>query len=265
MRKKMICLIALLLISVLSFSGATYAGFTKQYNPWIDKLNFTVATQEYMMISKTGEKGTFKDNIEFSELITTHVTLTAVDAVVTENSISFNKNGVVAPTDSYIKFSLYFSGSNDMNIYLRPASDVDIERNLSVTNALFTEEQIRKAVDSIRIGFLAYSTRETVVGSGIIENEYDPIKTNIYSENQKNDESYSGIKPYDTFYKMQLGYTDNGLDDEFALLSAQANKVSKLDIFIWLENQDLSASESLFNIALSINLRFLAVNVESGE
>ena len=87
MRKKIAFLLVLCMVSLMAFSGATYAGFSKQYNPQVDGLQFGVATQENMMISATGIPGTFKDNIAFSDLITNNVTLHPVEGVITENEI----------------------------------------------------------------------------------------------------------------------------------------------------------------------------------
>ena len=261
MKKKIVFLLILCMVSLMAFSGATYAGFSKQYNPQVNNFQFGVATQENMMISKTGDAGTFKDNIPFSELIPESVTLNPVIGKVTENNISlFLDDTNLASTSNYIKFSLYFSGSNDMDIYLEGSTSGTVVDPIQVENNIFTPEQVNKAIDSLRIGFLAYSTRETPTGSGI-EVSYDPIRTNVYSVNQKTDASYDGGLTYNTFNT--IGHT-GGILDDVVLLSTKANKVSKMDIYVWLESKDRSCEESIFNSLLRINLRFLAVNVESG-
>lgn len=260
MKKKLMFLISLAIVSLVSFSNATYAWFSKQYNPQVADLKFNIATQEYMMISKTGDVGTFKDEIPFSELVGDNVTLRPVDGVISENNISLLSGGQNAPQSyTYIKFSLYFSGSNDMNVYLRGSTGGTVVDSIKIENSIFSNEQIEKMIDSLRIGFLAYTTRETPTGSGT-QISYDPLYTNVYSVKEKNDSNYkSGLKPYETFNN--LGHTEGALDD-VVLLNVMANKVSKLDVFIWLENQDVSCNESLFNVLLQVNLRFLAVNVE---
>ncbi len=258
MKKKIAFLLALCMVSLMAFSGATYAGFSKQYNPQIDGLQFGVATQENMMISTTGIPGTFKDNIAFSDLITNNVTLHPVEGVVSENEIALMFAGNTASASSYIKFTLYFSGSNDMDIYLEGSTSGTVVQPVVIENSIFTTEQVNKMADSLRIGFLAYSTRETPTGSGI-EISYDPIKTNIYSVNPKTDASYEGGLNYNTF--TTIGHTQGILDD-VVLLNTKANKVSKMDVYIWLEDKDINCNESIFNSMLKINLRFLAVNVE---
>ena len=261
MQKKIIYSVALCMVSLFAFCSATYAGFSKQYNPQINGLQFNVATQENMMISKTGEVGTFKDNIPFSELVEGEVTLSPVEAIITENSISMYDNGNLADASNYIKFSLYFSGSNDMDVYLQGSTSGTVVDPIKIQNSIFSDEQISKMVDSLRIGFLAYSTRETPTGSGI-EISYDPISANIYSVNEKTDASYGGVKPYETF--SNIGHT-SGIWEDVVLVTTKANKVSKMDVYIWIESQDLSCNESIFNSILQINLRFLAVNIESGD
>lgn len=261
-------LMALVIVSLVTFSNATFAWFSKQYNPQVTDLKFNVLTQENMMISKTGEAGTFKDEISFNELVGNNVTLKPVDGKITENSIEMYKDGeLVDHTLTYIKFSLFFSGSNDMDVYLKGSLGGTVIDIIKTQNNNFTEEQIAKMVDSIRIGFLAYSVREIPTGSGTSEITYTPLSTNVYSVNEKTDESYSkdgkpGLKPYETF--TSLGHTEGALND-VVLLNVKANKVSKMDIYIWLENQDKSCEQSIFNTQLRVNLRFLAVNVEEDD
>ena len=263
MKKRLMFLISLVIVSLVAFSNATFAWFSKQYNPQVDDLRFNIATQENMMISKTGDAGTFKDEIPFSELVGETVTLRPVDGKITENSITmYNGSDPATQSYTYIKFSLYFSGSNDMDVYLRGSTGGTVVDALKIENSIFTDEQIAKMVDSLRIGFLAYSTRETPTGSGT-EINYDPLYANVYSVKEKSDSNYkSGLKPYETF--TSLGHTEGTLDD-VVLLSVAANKVSKMDVYIWLENQDVNCNESIFNAALQVNLRFLAVNTEEDD
>lgn len=262
MKRRLLLLSVLSLVSILTFSGATFAGFTKQYNPRIDDLQFSVATQEYMMVSRTGEAGTFVDNIAFSDLIENEVTLNPLKGVVGENSITlYDGEDVAVLNDNYIKFTLYFSGSENMDIYLAGSTSGIVVETIKLENNIFTEEQINKMVDSLRIGFLSYSARELPTSSGV-KVEYDPIETNVYSVNEKNNNSYKdNLLHYETF--RNIGYTE-GMDD-VCLLSVVANKVGKMDIYIWLEGEDVNCNESIFNSLLQINLRFLAVKTESGD
>lgn len=261
MKRRLLLLSVLVLISVFTFSGATLAGFSKQYNPRVDDLQFTVATQEYMMISKTGEPGSFEDNIAFADLIENEVTLNPLKGVIGENSITlYDESDVAVSNDNYIMFTLYFSGSEDMDIYLAGSTSGTVVDTIKIENSIFTEEQINKMVDSLRIGFLAYSTRETPTSSGV-KVDYDPIETNIYSVNEKNNNSYKdNLLHYETF--KNIGYTEG--PDDVCLLSVAANKVGKMDIYIWLEGEDVNCDESIFNSLLQINMRFLAVKKESG-
>lgn len=261
MNKKITFLIVLCIISLITFTGATYAGFSKQYNPKVDNLHFTVATQENMMISMTGEAGTFKDDISFSDLVDGDVSLSPVEGKVTENSISLHYGEYEASSSSYIKFTLYFSGSNDMDVYLAGSTSGTVVDPIEVDNNMFTTEQINKMVDSLRIGFVSYSTREIPTSSGI-EISYSPISANVYSVKEKNDTSYKNGLKYNTFNS--IGYTA-GIKDDVVLLNVKANKINKMDIYIWVESEDISCDESLFNVLLKVNLRFEAVKNESGD
>ena len=214
MRKRLLFLIALVIVSSVAFASATYAAFSKQYNPEVTDLVFGVATQENMMISESGESGTFKDKIPFSELISNSITLKPVDGIVTENSIVMEKdNAPVVEDKNYIKFTLYFTGSNDMDVYLKGStggSVVDIVKN---DNSSFTHEQKEKIVDSLRIGFLAYSTREIPTGPDTVETSYHPLYTNIYSVNTKEDANYEAHRNYIDIQYMIKGSEKIGVSD----------------------------------------------------
>lgn len=262
MKRKLMFLLVLSVVSLVALSSVTYAGFSKQYNPKVDNLQFSVATQENMMISTTGNPGTFKDNIAFSDLVPTanNVVLKPVKGQVMENSITLLEGQNPANVSSYLKFSLYFSGSNDMDVYLAGSTSGTVIDTIEVENGIFTPTEIRKMVESIRIGFLSYSTREIPTGSGI-EISYSPLTSNVYSFSEKTDESYVNGLTYNTF--TEIGDT-GGVEDDVVLLETKANKVSKMDVYIWLESEDVNCDISIFNAILRINLRFLAVNVEGG-
>lgn len=265
MKKKTMFLFSLVIVLLVAFSSATYAAFSDQYHPRVTNLSFNVKTQEYMMISKTGEKGSFKDDIPFNELVDsdTPIDLKPFNGSINGENIQIKDGDVVInETNNYIRFSLYFSSSNDMNLYLLGSETGKVVDAVAAQNGIFTDEQINKYVDSLRIGFVAYSTNETVTSSGT-EISYLPFNSNIYSVNEKIDASYkSGLKKYDTFNRI---YTGGVLDDK-VLLNVKANKVSKMDVVIWLENDDINCGESIFNTKLQVYLRFFAVNVEgSGE
>ena len=266
MRKRIMFLLSLMIVSLVTFSSATYAWFSKQYNPQVDNLSVGIRTQEHMMISKSGLAGTFKDNIAFNELVGNSVVLEPVTGEVKESSIAiYDGNELASENGKYIKFSLYFSGSNDMDVYLEGSQSGTVIDIVPIENSIFTEEQINKMVDSLRIGFLSYSTREIPTSSGT-EISYEPFETNVYSVNAKTPDNYKdvdvGTMPYKTFNN--IGHT-SGILDDVVLLSVAANKVSKLDVYIWLESKDVNCDEGIFNIALKINLRFLAVKVEEAD
>jgi len=262
MSKKLMFLLSLVVVSLVTFSSATFAWFSKQYNPQVDNLSLGIRTQENMMISTSGVAGTFKDNISFNELVGDSVTLEPVNGVIGENSISIYEDGnLVSPDGKYVKFSLYFSGSDNMNVYLAGSLSGTVVDVIRIENSIFTDAQIAKMVDSLRIGFLAYTTRETPTSSGT-EISYEPSDANVYSVNEKTVDSYkvveNGVLPYETF--TNIGHTEGILND-VVLLNVNANKVSKLDVYIWLENNDVNCDESIFNTMLRINLRFLAVKI----
>ena len=67
MKNRLTLLIALFIVSLVTFSSATFAWFTEQLHPEVGNLTFNVATQEHLMISTTGKKGEFEDESKIIE------------------------------------------------------------------------------------------------------------------------------------------------------------------------------------------------------
>lgn len=268
MKKRLLFLLSLTIVCLTTFSSAAFAWFTKQYNPSVDDLTFNVATQEHIMISTTGAVGTFNDQLSFNDFVTSDITddltLMPLDGVVNENSISIQKEGIEqAANQKYIKLSLYFYASNDMNVYLAGSTSGRVIDAIEVDNSITDATQINKIISSMRVGFVSYSTRETPSSNGIVTS-YDPLATNVYSVNAKTNESYVGnVKPYETFNS--IGHTE-GIEDDVILFSVKAKKINKLDVYIWLENKDVNCIENIPSSLVKINLRFLGVTIEeAGE
>jgi hypothetical protein len=263
MRKKLF-LLSLAIVCLVTFSSAAFAWFTKQYNPSIDDLTFNVATQEHIMISTTGGVNTFHDKLSFSEFVDKELTLTPLDGVVNENSISIQSGGVEqAINEKYIKIPLYFYASDDMNVYLAGSTSGKVVDAIEVNSSVIDTTRINKIINSIRIGFVSYDTRETPTSNGIVTS-YDPLNTNVYSVNAKTNESYVGnVKPYETFNN--IGHTE-GIENDVVLFTAKAKKIHKLDVYIWLEGKDIDCIENIPSSLVKINLRFLGVTIEgAGE
>ena len=70
------------------------------------------------------------------------------------------------------------------------------------------------------------------------------------------DDSYEGVKPYETF--SNIGHT-SGIWEDVVLLTTKANKVSKMDIYIWIEDADLSSNAVVYDSYLEVHMRFRAV------
>lgn len=263
--KKIAFLMVLCLVALVAFTGATYAKFSEQYNPEVDGLQFGVANQEHLMISKTGEVGTFEDKLDFSEFVTNPVTLNPLEGKVDTTNLSINLYDgqfVASENDNYIKFTLYFTGSSKMKVSLKGSTFGKVVDIIGGSN-INSNEQVENIIKSLRIGFLGYNTREVPTGTGSVEYEYDPIRVNVYSVHEKQDFiDYEGIMPYQTFSNI----SHEGLAQNVTLLETNANEISKMDIYIWLESEDKSCyAEQISDATLQINLRFLAEIVEVSD
>ena len=264
MKKRLLFLMSLSIVCLVTFSSAAFAWFTKQYNPSVDDLTFSIATQEHIMISTTGEVNSFNDNLSFSDFVSSSVTMYPLDGVVNENSISIERGGIIqTPNEKYIKLTLYFYASNDMDVYLAGSTQGKVVDTIEIADSVTDAEHVNKIIDCLRVGFLSYSTRETSVNNEVFT-VYEPLDTNIYSVNPKTNESYEGnLKPYETFNS--IGHTE-GIENDVVLFRAKAKKIHKLDVYIWIENKDVNCIEYIPSSLVKINLRFLGVSVEeAGE
>lgn len=271
MKKKILFLFIQVIVLITAFTSVTYAAFTEQYHPRISPFTFNVKTQEYMMISKSGEAGTFKDEIAFNELIVeenTTFSLKPLYGSLNGEDIVIKNSSEIVENKNYIRVPVYFTASNDMNLYLLGSATTETVIQVVPQEPIIFTEEVNKYLDALRIGFVAYSINETVIGDST-SITYLPFMTNIYSKNPKDNSSYvSGLKKYETFYNTY----SLGVKEDTVLLNVKANKISKMDIVIWLEADDKSIYDDegyldkVFNVQFNIDLRFQAVNVEeSGE
>lgn len=272
MKKKTLFLFSLVIVLLVAFSTVTYAAFSEQYHPRISNFTFNVKTQEYMMISTTGKAGTFKDDISFNELIDSDKTYSLKPLYGSLNGedivIKNDKEESQNPSENtFIRIPVYFTASNDMNLYWVGSESGKYIEILSDNGLVFTDEQISMYREALRIGFVAYSINETVDGDEV-KLSYSPLESNIYSFSEKTIDSYKDKnQKYETFYQP---YT-NGVKEDPVLLSVKANTISRMDIVIWIEAADNSIYDedghiiSIFDIKLQVNLRFFAVNTEDGD
>ena len=256
--KKISFLLIMCLVSLVAFTSVTYTAFSDQFNPQVEDMQFGVATKENMMISLTGQKGTFRDDLDFNDFVSGPVTLNPLQGKVDTSALSislYDGEFIASENNNYIKITLYFSGSSDMAVSLKGSTMgkvVDVIPESSIN----TTAQIEKLARALRIGFVGYNTREVPTGTGGVKYEYDPILVNVYSVHEKQDfVDYEGLMPYQTFSNI----SHEGLEGNVTLLQTRAKKVSKMDVYIWLESEDLSCfTEQISDAQLKINLRFLA-------
>ena len=68
--KKLSLLFTLMVVTMFSIGTLAFAvGFTRQFNPEVDKFGITIGTHDSIMISSSGNKDTFKDRLNASEII----------------------------------------------------------------------------------------------------------------------------------------------------------------------------------------------------
>lgn len=260
--KIMPIIIFLCIIMIIGFSPFVYAEFTKQYNPRVPDFGITISSQDNMLISSNGSVGTFKDYINYTELISNkEFPLTPLVGKVTDASESeefkavhfdlLDTLGNEASTDKYYAFDLYFLGNRDMNLYLAGDTTgtlMTFDKD-STVNGSFSEEQKTLLSNQLRVAILTYGTTYQGNEPGYTTS---PIAVNIYSKTGESTQNY------DTFNK--LGY--NNASDDTLLANTKKEEITKVRVVIWLENDEsLVGLDAMCRLTLS--LRFQAVPIEN--
>ena len=257
--KNMSLLIVVFATVMFCFSTLIYSRFTRQYNPEVGGFGVSVSSQDNMMISATGEKGTFSDYIKLEQLVVDkEVTLSPLTGAVestadgTYQQLVLTDQGVIAPSSKYLSFSLYFLSSQDMNLYLKGSRGGEVViLDDSNANHHFTTEERTRLLKGIRIAFSSYST--TYQPSGVDTNVvYStlPISTKVYSQDVVESSGYTTFN--------SLGYTNTAND--VILATTKKQEVMKLDVKIWLEEEAVDTLEALCNLTLSLRFEAVLVN-----
>lgn len=240
-------------------STLIYGRFTRQFNPEVSKFGISISSQENMMISSSGEIGTFSDYIKLEELVSDReINLSpligkvepTVDTTYEELLLMDGAN--IASDSKYLKFSLYFLGSNDMNLYLKGSRGGEvINFDDSTANHHFTLEERTRLTKNLRIGFLSYSTTYQPSGydTNVVYSDL-PVSTKIYSQEVVSSDNYTTFNT--------LGYTNTAND--VILATTKKQEVSKLDVVIWLEEDGLGLLEAICNLTLSLRFEAVLVN-----
>lgn len=256
--KNIALMVSIIAFALVGFSTAVYGRFTKQFNPEVSSFGITIATQENIMVSKTGETGTFVDSIKLSELVTdTDISLAPLTGKVTPTPdgtyeiLSLTDSlGSDADASKYLAFDLFFIGSSNMNLYLKGnTSGTVILFEGGNVDSSFTQAQRERLVNNLRVGFLTYSTTYQPSGTGTsIVYSSSPINTNIYANQTISTDNYTTFS--------SLGYTNNSTNDTI-LATTKKDEITKIRVVIWLEEDGLEDLAAICKLTLSV--RFEAV------
>lgn len=241
---------------LIASSSIIYARFYRQYNPEVSPFAITVSSQDNIMVSPTGDAGTFKDAIKMGDLVAdTNVSLSPLTGKVTVTAdetfevlnLTYSGSSNVHPS-KYLKFDLYFIGSSDMNLYLKGSRGGEVVV-FDDSNAAhhFTTEEKNRLLANLRIAFMTYSTAYQKTGP--VYSEF-PIETNIYATSKITTDNYS------TF--TDLGYSQTNKDT--VLATTTKNEVTKMGVVIWLEEDNLGELEAICDLTLALRFEAVPIN-----
>ena len=254
--------ISLFLAFIMVFIGCStiiYGRFTRQFNPEVSSFGVTISSQENMMVSTTGETGTFKDILKLEELVNnTNVSLTPLVGKVSSQPGDEYKYfsledslGNPAANNTHLAFDLYFIGSSDMNLYFKGSTGgVGAIFDDSDADVHFSDEQRQRLLSNLRIGFLTHSTIYQPSGTGVNVYYTNPVAANIYATSTITTDNYT------TFSK--LGYSNT--DSDTVIAQTKKNEVTKVRVVIWLEDDNLGDLDALCKLTLSIRFEAVLVN-----
>lgn len=255
--KKSISMMLMFAVSIIAFSGLVHAGFSRQFNPEVKSFGVTVASQENMLVSASGARGTFEDYLSIENLVTEkEVSLVPLLGSV-ENTQDgtyeifnlTNSSGGVPSSHQYLTFDLYFIGSSDMNLYLKGSRSGEVvvfDDSTAATH--FTADERARLQANLRVAFLTYSTAYQYNEPIYSQN---PVKTSIYATREISTSAYSTFN--------ELGYSNTAKDT--ILAQTTKNEITKVKVVIWLEEDGLDDLSAICD--LSLFLRFEAVLVEN--
>ncbi len=257
--KNVALMIAVFATMMICFSTLIYGRFTRQYNPEVSRFGVSISSQENMLISSSGEKGTFSDYIKLEELVSNkEVSLSPLTGKVQPTTDETYEEFIIMdgsnPADSskYLRFSLYFLGSSDMNLYLKGSRSGEvITFDDSNADHHFTAAERTRLLKNLRIAFLSYSTtyQPSGVDTNIVYSEL-PISTKVYSLEVVSSANYTTFN--------SLGYT-NTVND-VVLAKTKKQEVTRLDVVVWLEEDGLELLEAMCNLTLSLRFEAVLVN-----
>lgn len=280
--KKLSLYISVLVIAV-SVSSVAYAGFTRQYTPQVKGFGIGVASQENMLISATGETGTFKDLVTYDELINSDdTTLQPLYATIekTENTyenliLHDGSNNVVytsrTPDNNinvnspYMSFNLYFLSSSTMNLFLGNDLVRDIITIDDTTgNLAFTAQQKEEILSSMRIAFLTYETTHPVAIDGVYVKYSDsPVKASVYAKGTTTD-TYADYMFSTTSYNTTTGEGKVIATPRVEVDATTNERIAyrtKMKVVIWLESASLDDALLPLITDLKLNIAFQAVKI----
>ena len=277
-KKALLPLIAMVLVSVISLTGVTYAWFTQSDTAAVNSLNVTVKEATGIQVSLDAENwaSLFTMN-DFANVATQYPSNTnampsaakinpvSTSGVVTDGKLSMFLGTLLATNNlkidvqndkdntNYIAFDMFFKLSEAKTIYLDPASTVD-----------------GSSVSAARVAFIDLGSEDNAsdaraLGAGVSGNAviYEPGVSSVTSYAGLSAESGAeGVATRNGFVEaganaeIVTGIKNNASDISFDFDAG----INKLRVYIWLEGQDPECLNEIAAGSIAASLQFTQVN-----
>lgn len=292
-KRKMLYLFLMLLLSVLSLTGVTYAWFSQGENASVNQFQMDVESVSGLELSRDGSHWYHElTGISFSGTLTPVSTIGDIDS--STKSIKFFKGtfdnntlkNVVAATES---IDGNVKGYYALTLYVRNTGEEDINVTLSdgnehVTKVLCSDDYEDEPTYSSLAARIAFQNRgEVATGStsaqitGLVNNTgnvsifepnatvhtQDAISAGKATSNART--SYYGLKgtgtgPYNldtpTTYTTVFAQASTVSDPEEMMFEISADSIACVTIYIWIEGQDCDCTNYVAGKDLYVNLKF---------
>lgn len=242
--KKLIPAIALLLISAVVLSTASFAWFSMNSTVTAKGMEVKAKTSKNLLISKTAASG-FGLEVDMTKSTTSMQPATSSDGKTffkaTKNSAGYNNYEITGLVDSDLSDANADVNYQKNTVYLKSES-VDESFSYFYVSGITSE-------GFTSLGDLAKSLRVSVVYGGTAK---------IYAPVVGNTETYQAGKPLTETTPIAQSYTDANK------IAATINNTGiQVDIYIWFEGQDTSCTSS--NAALQTAAASLVITFYAGS
>lgn len=249
MSKKVVSIIIIILLGVL-FLLSSYTWLSSKDNE-VEKISINISSKD---IDISTDKNTWKKVIVNKD-INNGIIPTSYESVSTafeviDGKIKFfdNKELINDDSNKYVVFDLYFKSDENRKVYLSSNSKVYFKGK-----SVETEDSVRVAFvgDNIKTIWEPNCDTHSIAS---INNAYENKKVYLKEKNFLK-QKYNGIQGKDSYSEVETIGTNKNNTDDIELFNITKG-VSKVKVYMWIEEEDIDMFSDIIGDSLTYNLEF---------